>query len=71
MNDGFMRPSYPDQIQYSYYQASLVCDLIARDWGEKALLRCSPSTRRVAPPRSVSEGHRRRHEGLRSPIDST
>jgi tetratricopeptide (TPR) repeat protein len=37
MNDGFMRPAYPEQIGYSYYQASLVCDLIARDFGEKAL----------------------------------
>jgi tetratricopeptide (TPR) repeat protein len=32
-----MRPAYPEQIGYSYYQASLVCDLIARDFGEKAL----------------------------------
>ena len=38
MNDGFMRPAYPEQVIFSYYQASLVCDLIARDFGEKALL---------------------------------
>jgi tetratricopeptide (TPR) repeat protein len=38
MNDGFMRPAYPEQLQFSYYQASLVCDLIARDFGEKALV---------------------------------
>lgn len=38
MNDGFMRPAYPEQVMYSYYQASLVCDLIARDHGEKALV---------------------------------
>src|SRR5581483_8934072 len=38
MNDGFMRPAFPGQIQLSYYQASLVCDLIARDFGESALL---------------------------------
>lgn len=38
MNDGFMRPAYPEQVMFSYYQASLVCDLIARDYGEKALL---------------------------------
>ncbi len=37
LNDGFMRPAYPQQIGFSYYQASLVCDLIVRDWGEKAL----------------------------------
>ncbi len=38
MNDGFMRPAYPGQIQFSYYQASLVCDMIVRDGGEKALM---------------------------------
>ncbi|MEO5569127.1 MAG: tetratricopeptide repeat protein [Gemmatimonadaceae bacterium] len=38
MNDGFMRPAYPEQVMFSYYQASLVCDLIARDFGEKALV---------------------------------
>ena len=31
MNDGFMHPAYPEQVQFSYYQASLVCELIARD----------------------------------------
>lgn len=38
MNDGFMHPAYPQQIQYSYYQASLVCELIARDYGGDAAL---------------------------------
>ena len=39
MNDGFMHPAFPQQVQLSYYQASLVCDLIARDYGEAALNR--------------------------------
>jgi tetratricopeptide (TPR) repeat protein len=39
MNDGFMHPSYPEQVGYSYYQASLVCELIARDYGEPTLLK--------------------------------
>ncbi len=39
MNDGFMHPAYPQQVQFSYYQASLVCELIARDYGEAALLK--------------------------------
>ena len=38
MNDGFMRPAYPEQVILSYHEASLVCDLVARDFGEKALL---------------------------------
>lgn len=38
MNDGFMRPAFPEQVLLSYHQASVVCDLIARDYGEKAIL---------------------------------
>ena len=38
MNDGFMRPAYPEQVQHSYYQASLVCELIARDYGARTLV---------------------------------
>jgi len=39
MNDGFMHPAFPGQVQLSYYQASLVCDLIARDYGEASLVK--------------------------------
>ena len=38
MNDGFMRPAYPEQVQHSYYEASLFCDWVAKEWGEKALV---------------------------------
>jgi tetratricopeptide (TPR) repeat protein len=38
LNDGFVRPEYPQQVIFSYYQASLVCEMIARDWGEKAIV---------------------------------
>ena len=38
LNDGFVRPAYPRQVIFSYYQASLVCELIARDWGEGAFV---------------------------------
>jgi tetratricopeptide (TPR) repeat protein len=33
LNDGFVRPSYPEQIVHSYYQASLVFDFIEARWG--------------------------------------
>ena len=39
MNDGFMRPAYPEQVIHSYFQASLVCELIERDFGARALAR--------------------------------
>ena len=38
LNNGFIRPSYPHQISNSYYQASLVFELIVRDHGFEAVL---------------------------------
>ena len=38
LNDGFIRPSFPQEVIFSYYAASLVCELIARDHGERALM---------------------------------
>ena len=38
LNNGFIRPSYPHQITNSYYQASLVFELIERDYGFPAIL---------------------------------
>ncbi len=38
LNDGFVRPTYPQQVIFSYYQASLVCEFIVRDFGERALM---------------------------------
>lgn len=38
LNNGFVRPSYPHQIVISYYQASLICELIERDYGFEAIL---------------------------------
>jgi tetratricopeptide (TPR) repeat protein len=37
LNNGFMRPTYPQQIGISYYQASLVSELIERDFGFAAI----------------------------------
>ncbi|MFQ5742082.1 MAG: tetratricopeptide repeat protein [Acidobacteriota bacterium] len=38
LTEGFVRPSYPEQLAYSYYQASLVCELIERDYGFETML---------------------------------
>ncbi len=38
LNEGFARPTYPEQIGYSYYQASLVCEFIEREAGQSALV---------------------------------
>ncbi|HVR28101.1 MAG TPA: tetratricopeptide repeat protein [Thermoanaerobaculia bacterium] len=38
LNNGFVRPTSPEQIGLSYYQASLVVELIERDWGFETLL---------------------------------
>ena len=33
LNNGFVRPTYPEQILHSYFQASLVFDFIEQRWG--------------------------------------
>jgi tetratricopeptide (TPR) repeat protein len=38
LNNGFTRPDYPEQIIHSYYQASLVFDLIERDFASDAIV---------------------------------
>jgi tetratricopeptide (TPR) repeat protein len=39
LNDGFVRPSHPAEIGFSYYQASLLCEMIEARWGRTALVR--------------------------------
>lgn len=38
LNDGFVRPDYPEQVGFSYLQASLVLDLIESRFGLAAIL---------------------------------
>lgn len=38
LNDGFVRPSQPLEIGFSYYQASLLCEMIEQEWGHRALV---------------------------------
>jgi tetratricopeptide (TPR) repeat protein len=37
LNDGFMRPDYPEQVIFSYYEASLVFQVIEERWGFQAI----------------------------------
>ncbi|AHG92751.1 hypothetical protein J421_5216 (plasmid) [Gemmatirosa kalamazoonensis] len=37
LNDGFVRPAFPEQVLFSYYAASLLCELIERDFGPGAV----------------------------------
>lgn len=39
LNQGFVRPSYPEQIIHSYYQASLVVEYIEKEHGWEAIRR--------------------------------
>jgi tetratricopeptide (TPR) repeat protein len=48
LNDGFMRPEYPQQVIFSYYQASLVFEVIERDHGFDAIRRMLDGYRRGA-----------------------
>jgi len=38
LNEGFVRPDYPEQVAFSYVQASLVLDLIEDRYGSRAVL---------------------------------
>ena len=38
MNEGFVRPTFPEQVPFSYYQASLVFQLIEDQWGFDVIL---------------------------------
>ncbi len=37
LNEGFVRPRFPDEIGFSYYQASLFCEMVESTRGAKAL----------------------------------
>ena len=39
LNNGFVRPDRPEQIAFSYYQASLVVELIEQEYGWDAVLK--------------------------------
>jgi tetratricopeptide (TPR) repeat protein len=38
LNDGFVRPEFPEQLGFSYYEASLVCEWIAETHGFAVLV---------------------------------
>src|SRR5262249_31109949 len=38
LNDGFVRPKFSEQVIFSYFQASLICELVERDFGFPAIL---------------------------------
>jgi tetratricopeptide (TPR) repeat protein len=38
MNDAFTRPAFPEQIVFAYYQASLVCEMIEKQFGARAMV---------------------------------
>ena len=37
LNEGFVKPTYPEQIGFSYYQASLVMEMLEREFGMSAI----------------------------------
>lgn len=38
LSEGFVRPSHPAELSFSYYEAALVCEMIERDRGRSALV---------------------------------
>ena len=54
LNNGFIRPKYPQQVLVSYYQASLICDYIERSSVSRQSRRCCCFTSRERPRRTYS-----------------
>lgn len=55
LDDGFMRPDYPEQVIHSYYQASLVFELIEDRWGFGAIREMLEGYRRGEAPDALFE----------------
>jgi len=53
LNNGFVRPSYPEQIIHSYFQASLVFEFIEARWGFDTIREILLSFRDSKSPQSV------------------
>jgi len=53
LDEGFLRPEYPQQVVLSYYQASLVFDLIESRWGLDAVLAMLEGYRQGKPNAQV------------------
>jgi tetratricopeptide (TPR) repeat protein len=64
INDGFVRPRYPGEIQFSYYLASLVCELLERDFGADVLPALLDAFRRGLEPAAAFAS------ATRLPLDS-
>ncbi|MEP7344745.1 MAG: hypothetical protein ABI877_05745, partial [Gemmatimonadaceae bacterium] len=71
MNDGFMRPKFPEQILLSYYQASLLSELIERDFGTNAIREMLLSYRRgLSTDATVKEVLKTDVDGLQRRFDA-
>lgn len=53
LNSGMMRPKFPEQIELSYYQASLFCELVEEKFGFEKIRQSLQLFARNEPPESV------------------
>ena len=56
MNDAFTRPAFPEQISLAYYQASLVCEMIEKQFGARAMVDMLKAYRRGENTERVMRG---------------
>ncbi len=57
LNNGFVRPTYPEQVQHAYFQASLVFEFIEQRWGFDSILDMLNAYRETSDPDSVLVEH--------------
>lgn len=55
LDNGFVRPTYPNQVTVSYMQAGLICDMISTYWGHDKLVRMLEQFRLRKDNRTVIE----------------
>lgn len=57
LDRGFIRPSYPNQVIVSYFQAGRICDFINQKWGYQTLLDMMHSFGKSKQTEEVVETH--------------
>jgi tetratricopeptide (TPR) repeat protein len=56
LDQGFVRPAYPDQVLVSYFEAGKICDYIQNKWGADKLLDFVHAYAKLEPtPRVIQE----------------
>ena len=57
LEKGFVRPSFPNQIIISYFQAGRICNFIEKKWGHAKLIEMMNAYQKAVTPEELVEKH--------------